>query len=61
MIWTNSIHVTGKNDQSKGVSAQNKKPHLLSCGGYKNLEEKIIEEKAEARPPPSEGDYLQPP
>jgi len=56
------LYVTGiekKKAQSK--SAQNKNLHILSRGGYRKLEEKIMSEKKKSRPPPSEGKEIEPP
>ncbi|WVZ16028.1 hypothetical protein V8G54_013594 [Vigna mungo] len=39
-----------KRQRAQETSAQNKTPHLLSRGGYRKLEEKILKEKADARP-----------
>jgi len=47
--------------KAQAISAQNKNPHLLSRGGYRKLEEKILTEKEESRPPPSEDDFPAPP
>jgi len=43
------------------ISAQNKNPHIVSRGGYRKLEEKIMSEKKKSRSPPSEGEDIEPP
>ena len=50
-----------KRKKAQSISAQNRNPHILSRGGYKKLEEKIMSEKKKYRPPPSEGEDPQPP
>ena len=50
-----------KRKKAQSISAQNKNPHILSRGGYRKLEEKIMTEKKNSRPPPSEGEYIGPP
>ncbi|XP_052727001.1 uncharacterized protein LOC108332271 isoform X1 [Vigna angularis] len=51
-----------KRSKAQGISAQNKNPHLLSRGGYRKLEEKIMKQKSDSRLPLSEGgDPLPPP
>ena len=47
--------------QVKRKKAQNKNLHILSRGGYRKLEEKIMTEKKKSRPPPSEGEDTEPP
>ena len=47
--------------KAQSISAQNKNPHILSRGGYRKLEEKIMLEKKKSRPPPSEGEDIEPP
>jgi len=42
--------------KAQSISAQNKNPHILSRGGYRKLEEKIMSEKKKFRPPPFEGE-----
>jgi len=49
-----------KRKKAQSISAQNKNPHILSRGGYKKLEEKIISEKKTSRPLPSEGGDIEP-
>jgi len=34
-----------KRTKAQAISAQHKNPHLLFCGGYRKLEEKILMEK----------------
>ena len=34
-----------KRKKARSISAQNKNPHILSRGGYRKLEEKIMSEK----------------
>jgi len=46
-----------KRTKAQAISAQNKNPHILSRGGYKNLEEKILMEKEKSRSPPSKDDF----
>jgi len=53
------LQVKRKNAQS--ISAQNKNPHILSRGRYRKLEEKIMTEKKKSKPPPSEGEDIEPP
>ncbi|XP_052728648.1 uncharacterized protein LOC128195389 [Vigna angularis] len=50
-----------KRSKAQGISAQNKNPHLLSRGGYRKLEEKIMKQKSDSRLPLSEGDDPLPP
>jgi len=50
-----------KRKKAQSISAQNKNPHILSRGGYRKLEEKIMTEKKKSRPPPSEGEDTEPP
>jgi len=50
-----------KRTKPQGISAQNKNSHLLSRGGYRKLEEKILMRKKRFRPPSFEGDCLKPP
>ncbi|KOM25699.1 hypothetical protein LR48_Vigan161s000800 [Vigna angularis] len=40
-----------KRSKAQGISAQNKNPHLLSRGGYRKLEEKIMKQKSDSRLP----------
>ena len=47
--------------KAQAISKKNKNPHILSRGGYRKLEEKILKEKEKSRPPPSEDDCLAPP
>ena len=47
--------------KAQSISAQNTNPHILSRGGYRKLEEKIMTEKKKSRPPPSEGEDTEPP
>ncbi|BAT83748.1 hypothetical protein VIGAN_04095800, partial [Vigna angularis var. angularis] len=47
--------------KAQGTSAKNKNPHLLSRGGYRKLEEKILKQKADAIPPSQSGSPPQPP
>ncbi|KOM39876.1 hypothetical protein LR48_Vigan04g007400 [Vigna angularis] len=47
--------------KAQGTSAHNKNPHLLSRGGYRKLEEKIVKQKADAIPPSQGGSPPQPP
>ena len=46
--------------KAQSISAQNKNPHILSRGGYRKLEEKIMSEKKKSRPPPSKGEDTKP-
>jgi len=50
-----------KRKKAQSISAQNKNPYILSRGGYRKLEEKIMSEKKKSRPPPSEGEDTEPP
>ncbi|KOM25044.1 hypothetical protein LR48_Vigan46s000600 [Vigna angularis] len=50
-----------KRSKAQGISAQNKNPHLLSRGGYRKLEEKIMKQKSDSRLPLSEGGDPPPP
>ena len=50
-----------KRKKAQSISAQNTNPHILSRGGYRKLEEKIMTEKKKSRPPPSEGEDTKPP
>jgi len=50
-----------KRKKAQSISAQNKNPHILSCCGYRKLEEKKMTEKKKSRPPPSEGEDTEPP
>ena len=50
-----------KRKKAQSMSAQNKNPHILSRGGYRKLEEKIMTKKKKSRPPPSEGEDTEPP
>jgi len=45
--------------KGQGISTQNKSPHLLSCDGYRKLEEKKMKEKEKARPTPFKDDCPQ--
>jgi len=40
-----------KRKKAQSISAQNKNPHILSRGGYRKLEEKIVTEKKKSRSP----------
>ncbi|KOM47328.1 hypothetical protein LR48_Vigan07g103200 [Vigna angularis] len=53
--------VAEKRSKAQGISAQNKIPHLLSRGGYRKLEKKIIKQKSDSRLPLSEGGDPPPP
>jgi len=50
-----------REEKAKSISAQNKNPHILSHGGYRKLEEKIMLEKKNYRPLPSEGEDTESP
>jgi len=50
-----------KRKKAQSISDQNKNLHILSRGGYRKLEEKIMTEKKKSRPPPSEGEDIEPP
>ena len=39
-----------KRKKAQSISAQNKNPHILSRGGYRKLEEKIMLEKKNSKP-----------
>ncbi|WVZ16703.1 hypothetical protein V8G54_009685 [Vigna mungo] len=57
IIWNGILAIRSK---AQETSVQNKNPHLLSRGGYRKLEEKILKQKANARSP-SKGGSPQPP
>jgi len=50
-----------KRTKAQAISVQNKNSHLLSCGEYRKLQEKILKEKGKSRPPPSKDDFPVPP
>jgi len=50
-----------KRKKAQSIIAQNKNPRILSRGGYRKLKEKIMSEKKKFRPPPSEGEDIEPP
>jgi len=45
-----------KRKKTQSISAQNKNPHILSRGGNRKLEEKIMSKKKKSRPRTSEGE-----
>ena len=50
-----------KRKKAQSISAQNTNPHILSRGGYRKLEEKIMTEKKKSRHLPSKGEDIEPP
>jgi len=49
-----------KRKKAQIISVQNKNPYILSPGRYKKFDEKIMLEKKKSRPPPSEGEDIEP-
>jgi len=49
-----------KRKKAQSISVQNRNPHILSRGGYRKLEEKIMLEKKKSKPPPFEGEDTEP-
>ncbi|KOM54862.1 hypothetical protein LR48_Vigan10g075400 [Vigna angularis] len=58
LIWQDLLEIRSK---AQGISSQNKTPHLLSRGGYKKFEEKIMKQKSDSRLSLSEGGDPPPP
>ena len=50
-----------KGKKGSKYKCSNKNSHILSLGGYRKLEEKIMSEKKKSSPPPSEGEDIEPP
>ena len=57
----NFICYNKREKKAQSISAQNKNPHIFSCGRYRKIEEKIMSEKKKSRTPPFEGEDTEPP